>query len=63
MALGDQVESSLIEAEGCLRNALAYAARCERPIVCKQIANLITEINSISSFDSILDTIEEHTNE
>jgi hypothetical protein len=63
MALGKQVEESLAEATGSLRNALSYAARQERPIVCKQIANLITEIDSIGSFDGILDKLEEFSNE
>ena len=63
MALSDSVQNSLIEAESSLRNALAYAARQERPIVCKQIANLITEIDSIGSFDGILDKLEEFSNE
>ena len=62
MALGNQVEESLKEAEQSLRNALAFAARGERPIVCSQIAKLISDIESISSFDSIMDTLEEHTN-
>ncbi|AIX23919.1 hypothetical protein AAJ61_gp024 [Synechococcus phage ACG-2014j] len=63
MALGKQVEESLSEATGSLRNALSYAARAERPIVCKQIANLISEIDSIGSFDGILDKLEEFSNE
>ena len=63
MALGKQVEESLAEATGSLRNALSYAARAERPIVCKQIANLITEIDSIGSFDGIMDKLEEFSNE
>jgi hypothetical protein len=63
MALGKQVEESLSEATCSLRNALSYAARQERPIVCKQIANLITEIDSIGSFDGIMDKLEEFSNE
>ena len=63
MALGKQVEESLSEATGSLRNALSYAARAERPIVCKQIANLISEIDSIGSFDGILYKLEEFSNE
>ena len=41
MALSKTVEDSLKEAESSLRNALAFAARGERPLVCSQIANLI----------------------
>ena len=33
MSLGTQVEESLKEAEANLRNALAFAARTERPMV------------------------------
>ena len=62
MALSKSVEDSLREAEASLRNALAYAARQERPVVCTQVAKLIGDIESISSFDSIMDTLEEHTN-
>lgn len=62
MALGNQVEESLKEAEQSLRNALAFAARGERPIVCSQIAKLISDIESIESMDTILDTLEEHNN-
>ena len=63
MALGKQVEESLVEATSSLRNALSYAARQERPIVCTQIANLISEIDSIGSFDGIMDKLEEISNE
>ena len=59
MALSKSVEESLSEAESSLRNALAYAARQERPVVCSSIAELIHKIDSIRSFDNILDSIEE----
>ena len=42
MALSQSVEESLKEAEQSLRNALAYAARQERPMVCSVIADLIS---------------------
>jgi hypothetical protein len=63
MALGNQVNESLNEASSHLRNALAYAARGERPIVCNQIAKMISEIEHIGSFDGIMDKLEEFTNE
>ena len=59
MALSKTVEDSLKEAESSLRNALAFAARQERPLVCSQIANLIKEIDHIQSFDGIFDMLEE----
>jgi len=60
MALSKSVTSSLEEASASLRNALAYAARQERPIVCSQIAKMIHDIEHIGSFDGILDKLEEH---
>ena len=63
MALGKQVDESLKEASASLRNALAFAARQERPIVCTQIARMINEIEQIGSFDTILDKFEEMANE
>lgn len=58
MALGKQVEESLKEAESNLRNALAFAARTERPMVVSVIADLIHRIDSVISTDSILDKLE-----
>jgi hypothetical protein len=58
MALGSQVEESLKEAEASLRNALAYAARQERPMVCSVIADLISRIESLQTTDSLLDKLE-----
>jgi len=59
MALSQSVKESLDEAEAALRNALAYAARQERPMVCSVIADLISRIESMQSTDSILDKLEE----
>ena len=58
MALSKTVEDSLQEAQQSLRNALAYAARQERPMVCTVIADLISRIDSLQSTDSILDKFE-----
>lgn len=61
MALSKQVEESLKEAEGNLRNALAYAARNERPMVCNVVADLIGRIECVMSTDSLLDKLEKYT--
>lgn len=58
MALGTQVEESMKEAEAALRNALAYAARQERPMVCSAIAELISRIESVMTTDELLDKLE-----
>ena len=58
MALGKQVEESLKEAQESLRNALAFSARTERPMVCSVIADLISRIDTVMSADSLLDKLE-----
>lgn len=63
MALSQQVEESLREAEGCLRNALAFAARNERPMVNTVIANLIQDIDRVIGIDDLMDTLDKMQNE
>jgi hypothetical protein len=58
MTLGSQVEESLKEATQNLRNALAFAARTERPMVCSVIADLISRIESVQNTDAILDKLD-----
>ena len=58
MALGSQVSDSLKEAEASLRNALSFAARNERPVVCSVIADLIHRIETLQTTDSLLDKLE-----
>lgn len=63
MALSQQVEESLREAEGCLRNALAFAARNERPMVNTVIANLIQDIDRVIGIDDLMDTLDKMQSE
>jgi len=58
MALSESVEASLKEAEQSLRNALAFAARQEKPFVSKHIADMMTNIESVIHTDEILDKLE-----
>lgn len=58
MALSESVETSLKEAESSLRNALAYAARQERPMVCSVVADMISRIDTLMSTDALLDKLE-----
>lgn len=58
MALSESVESSLREAEQSLRNALAYAARQERPMVCSTVAEMISRIDALIHTDALLDKLE-----
>jgi len=58
MALSKQVEESLDEAQAALRNALAYAARNERPIINQGIAELMCNIDKLKSVDEMFDTLD-----
>ena len=58
MALSKTVEDSLQEAEASLRNALAFAARQEKPFVAKSIADMMLQIDSLRTADSIMDKLE-----
>ena len=60
MALSKSVLESLEEAQGALRNALAYAARNERPIICESIAKLLSSIDTIESSESIMDSLDKY---
>ena len=58
MALSQSVEESLKEAEAALRNALSYAARQERPMVCSVVADMISRIDTLIHTDALLDKLE-----
>ena len=54
MALTKQVEESLNEAQGNLRNALAYAARNEEPYISKHIADVMFQIENLKNVSNVL---------
>ena len=58
MALSQSVEESLKEAEQSLRNALAFSARSERPTICCSIPKMIHEIETLQTYDSLMDKLE-----
>jgi hypothetical protein len=62
MSLSESVETSLREAEAALRNALAYAARQEKPFVGKHIAEMIMQIDNLIAADQLMDKLEERMN-
>ena len=59
MALSEQVESSLIEAQEDLRNALSFAARTEKPYIAKHIADMMSNIDNIIHVVPLLEQVEE----
>ena len=58
MALSEQVEESMREAEGNLRNALSFAARTEKPFIAKHIREMIHLIDEIIHADAFFDKID-----
>ncbi len=59
MTLSTQVQESLIEAQADLRNALAFAARGEKPYIGKHIANMISDIENLLTVAPLLEKAEE----
>ena len=58
MALSETVKASLRDAQEDLKNALAYAARTEKPFVCKHIADMLAQIDNIIDASEVIDKIE-----
>ena len=63
MALSQQVESSLLEAQQNLRNALSFAARTEKPYIAKHIADMMSNIDNIIHVVPLLEQVEEGLND
>ena len=58
MALSNQVEYSLREAQEALRNSLAFSARNEKPYVSKHIADMLANIENLLDAVEIVEKIE-----
>ncbi len=58
MALSETVEESLREAQSDLRNALAFAARSEKPYISKHIADMLSNIDNLCAVTELLDSTE-----
>ena len=54
MTLSTQVQDSLDEAQGCLRNALSFAARNEEPYISKHIADVMFQIENLKNVSNVL---------
>jgi hypothetical protein len=59
MALSQKVKDSLDEAQSHIRTALSYASRNEKPIVNKQISEIMYQIESIIKYEQMTDKLEE----
>lgn len=58
MALSESVNESLDDATSSLRNALAFAARTEKSFICKEIAGLIHQIDSVKQSEELFDMLD-----
>ncbi len=58
MPLSNQVEDSLKESQECLRNALAFSARNEKPYISKHIADMLMTIDSLIDMEDMIEKIE-----
>ena len=63
MALSENVKDSLEEAKSHLRNALAFSARAEHPLVLEGISRLILDIEKLQNLTSFQDQLEKLKNE
>ena len=58
MALSQQVKDSLEDAKSSLKNALAFSARNEKPMISKHIADMLANIDNLIMASDIIDKIE-----
>ena len=63
MALSDQVQNSLENAQESLREALAFAARVEKPWVNKHIADMLAKIDSLKDVHNLMEEVEKAHND
>lgn len=59
MTLTEPVEQALSESQKHLRNALAFAARAEKPYISKHIADMLLRIDTLIEVSEILEKIPE----
>ena len=58
MALSQQVEYSLREAQESLKNALSFSARSEKSYVSKLIATMLADIDNLIDATELIEKIE-----
>jgi len=55
MSLSTQVKESVMQASDNLRDAIAFAARGEHPIVINLLADMISRLESLEQMDEIME--------
>ena len=61
MALSEQTLESLKKAEVHLRDALAFAARVEKPYVVRELGTMISHLDQVTNTESFFDKIDDLT--
>ena len=59
MALSTQVKESINQAANNLRDALAFAARSEHPVVISTLTDLLVRIESVESIEDVMRQMED----
>ena len=54
MALSKQVKDSVEEANSSLRNALAFAARGEHPIIIQGLSDILAKLDQLAQIDELM---------
>jgi len=55
MSLSNQVKESVNQAAGTLREALAFAARTEHPVVISSLTDVLVRLESLEHMDEIME--------
>lgn len=55
MALTNQVKESTEAAAATIREALAFAARAENPVIISSLTDILVRLESLESMDEIMD--------
>tara|TARA_B100000963_G_scaffold299712_1_gene271847 strand:+ start:2397 stop:2615 length:219 start_codon:yes stop_codon:yes gene_type:complete len=58
MALSEQTLESLRKAEVHLRDALAFAARVEKPYVVRELGGIISHLDNIQGTETLFDKMD-----
>jgi len=58
MALSQQTQDHLLEAEGSLRAAVRCAATNEKPMVITQLSQLLMDIERVREFEKLQDIVD-----
>jgi uncharacterized protein GlcG (DUF336 family) len=60
MALATQVQIPVDTANQAMREALAFAARSENPVLISAITDIVAKIESLKFMDALCDDLDRH---